>query len=462
MTPPPEPSPFAPADANTNLPEARKPQPPPRSDTAGNSAPGEVPGPGRPVTLTQAVRQAIDYNPLIGEALARAREARAGIGVATSAMLPQLDAHVAAGPGIGGNYYTASGADFFDPQQTMGSMRTEVGVTARQLIYDFGATQSRVDRSQAAYQSETEKALDQSDDISQRVAETYIKILEQQELIALANENVAELQRIGKLVSDNESNGNATKADTKRVTSRIAEAEQARSDAELELQIAVDRFQTLVGRKPGKLKGPPSLGGVIPPGPEQALSFAEARSPKLQALRSGIRAARAEIEAIKGDGKPMVNLEGDYLSKNFAGYQKTSELDARGVIAFRYKFADGGLNRSRIEEANGRLQQQEYRLLYEKDQLASDLRQSYQAIATARGKLSLIRTGLESSQKARSLYLEQFGGGKRTLLELLDVQASWYLARRNEITNQHDEIRAVYAILRSLGRLTQAVLGSKA
>jgi hypothetical protein len=59
-------------------------------------------------------------------------------------------------------------------------------------------------------------------------------------------------------------------------------------------------------------------------------------------------------------------------------------------------------------------------------------------------------------------YLEQFGGGKRTLLELLDVQASWYLARRNEITNQNDELRAVYAILRSLGRLTQAVLGSKA
>jgi TolC family type I secretion outer membrane protein len=462
MPPPPEPSPFAAANAQTNLPEVRKPPVPVRPDLAGNSMPGETQPSGQPSSLAQAVRQAIDYNPQIGMALARAREARAGIGVATSALLPQLEGRVAAGPGIGGNYQTASGADFFDPKQTTGSMRSEVGVSARQLLYDFGATQSRVDRSQATYQSETERALDQSDDIAQRVADSYVKIREQQQLITLATENVTELRRIAKLVQDNETNGNATKADTKRVSARLAEAEQSLSDAQLELQIAVDRFQILVGRKPGTLKSAPDLSRHIPPGPAQALELAEARSPRLQAIRASIRAARSEIDAIKGEGKPTVNLEGDYLSKGYSGYGKTSELDARGVIALRYKFADGGLNRSRIEEAAGRLQAEEFRLLYEKDQLSGDLRQSYQAIASSRGKTSMINTGLEASEKARALYLEQFGGGKRTLLELLDVQASWYLARRNQITNQHEEMRAVYAILRSMGRLTQSILGQGA
>jgi hypothetical protein len=41
-------------------------------------------------------------------------------------------------------------------------------------------------------------------------------------------------------------------------------------------------------------------------------------------------------------------LQGDHLSKNFAGVDTSSELDARAMLALRYKFIDGGLNSSKL------------------------------------------------------------------------------------------------------------------
>ena len=39
------------------------------------------------------------------------------------------------------------------------------------------------------------------------------------------------------------------------------------------------------------------------------------------------------------------------------------------------------------------------------------------------------------------------------------MQASYYMARRNAITNGYDQRRTSYGILRSLGRITTTLIG---
>jgi TolC family type I secretion outer membrane protein len=413
-----------------------------------------------PTTLSAAIARALEQNPEIGMALANAREARAGIGVARAGLYPQVEGRVAGGIGAGGNYTTPWGTEFFDAKQTTGSARAELGLSAQQLLYDFGATANDVNRSKNNYQSQVESALDTGEDIAQRVAEAYLRILEQSELFSVANQNMTELQRIAKLVQDNESNGNATVADTKRVKARLSEADQNRIDIQLSLQIANDQFKLLVGTAAGKLRPAPSLRSALPASPVAAIELAERRSPRLKASESAIRAAKNEIDGIRGLGAARIELQGDYLSKNFSGIDTSSELDARAMLALRYKFIDGGLNSSKLEEASARLHKEEMRYRYERDDLSSRLRQAYQSLSSARGKTQQIQDGLQASSKARELYLEQFSGGKRSLLELLDVQASWYIARRNEISNRYDEHKSSYSVLRSVGQLAQVVLAT--
>jgi TolC family type I secretion outer membrane protein len=436
------------------------PSPPVLLPPVDNISRGEEPK-SAPASLSASIAQALEQNPEIGVELAKAKEALAGIGVARAGLYPQFEGRVAAGWGAGGNYTTPWGSDYFDPTQTTGSLRGEAGLSAQQLLYDFGATENDVNRSKNSYQSKAEAVVDKTEDLSQRVAEAYLKILEQTELVAVANQNMAELQRIAKLVQDNETNGNATTADTKRVKARLSEADQNRIDAQLGLQLAGDQFRLLVGSSPGKLTPAPLLLAALPSSPDAAIAIAERRSPRLKASESAIRAAKNEIDAIKGQGAARVELQGDYVSKNYAGVNTNSELDARAMLAVRYKFLDGGLNSSKIEEAAARLHREEMLYRFERDDLHSRLRQAYQSLGSAQSKRQQIQDGLQASSKARELYLQQFSGGKRSLLELLDVQASWYLARRNDITNRFDVHKSSYTVLRSLGQLTQALLATK-
>lgn len=436
------------------------PSPPILLPPVDNTSQAE-PAAAAPGSLQASVTRALEQNPEIGMALAKAKEARAGIGVAEAGLYPQLEGRAAGGVGAGGNYKTPWGTEFFNDKKTSGSARGDVALSAQQLLYDFGSTKDDVNRSKNSYQAQVESALDTGEDIAQRVSESYLKILEQTELLAVANENMAELERIAKLVQDNESNGNATVADTKRVKARLAEADQTRIDTQLALQVANDQFKLLVGSPAAKKLSPaPSLLATLPPSPEAAIELAERRNPKLKSSESTIKAAKNEIDAIKGQGAARIELQGDYFSKNFDGYNNSSEMDARAMLALRYKFLDGGLNSSKIEQAAARLHHAEMRYRYDRDDISSKLRQAYQSLGSARSKRQQIQDGLQASSKARELYLEQFGGGKRSLLELLDVQGSWYLARRNEITNRFDEHRSSYTVLRSVGQLAGMLLAA--
>jgi outer membrane protein TolC len=65
---------------------------------------------------------------------------------------------------------------------------------------------------------------------------------------------------------------------------------------------------------------------------------------------------------------------------------------------------------------------------------------------------------VKASDNARALYNEQFSGGKRTLLELLDVQSAYYSAKYNSIVNATEVRLTTFNILRSLGRLGDSLI----
>ena len=95
---------------------------------------------------------------------------------------------------------------------------------------------------------------------------------------------------------------------------------------------------------------------------------------------------------------------------------------------------------------------------FERDELDADIRQFFRAIDAARGKAKSLDEGVAASARARELYTEQFLGGKRTLFELLDIQAAYFNANRSQILNMFEETRSVCGVLRSLGLLTQIAL----
>ncbi len=417
-------------------------------------ASGRGSAPARAFRLPDAVTSALMTYPEIRVYEARLREAKAGIGVARSALWPSADLRLAIGGNFSGNYegQTIPYTKAFNASDGRG----DGGVILRQLVFDFGAAFSDVRRAELMRDSEMMRLRDKVEDIAGKTVQAYLKVLEQRALVALVDEVIGAHEELARIVQAHAREGHGTIADVERVNARIVDVRAIRSDVTLELKAAEDQFERLTRHRPAGLAPPPDMLTRIPRSPAQAVQEMLANNPRLAALASSTSASRAELDFQRASALPRFNLEVEGETKNFRnGPSGRTQAEARGMLAMRYRFMDGGLSSATREQTLARIEGGEFSLLNEREQLEQNIRQAYRSIDSSRSKLRLVQSGVSSARKVRELYLEQFKGGKRTVFELLDSQMSLFTVRRNQIESQFESRRAAYEIFRATGTLTQ-------
>ena len=413
---------------------------------------------GVAMNFAQAVRRTISDNPLVIASIAVTREAKAGIGVARSPMLPALEMNAATGQNVSGNYGTAVQQPYIDLTKAYGRWAAEGAIAGRQLIYDFDATKEQVRRAKFNWRAMNAREVATVEEVTQNVAITYLKVQESRDLLQLAIDNVAAIQEILELLVESQKNGNATMADVARVRGRLVEADALRADQEFGLKIAMDRFRILVQQPPGALAPFPDFAAVIPADKARAVELMIKNNPRMMASQEQINAAEAEIRSLDGQNKPRLDAQLDAIGRNYRGYLTNSQIETRAMVNFSYKIFDGGKNRAELEGAYARLQQEYMRFRDNKDNLELDLRQALWTLDSTRGKSLALQEGLSDNREARRLYTEQFKGGKRTLLELLEVQSAYFQSSLAVTNNQYEQRRAIVQILRILGLLSKTTL----
>ena len=412
-------------------------------------------------TLREVIAIALERHPQILAARARVREAIAGIDVAKANGKFQLDGSYGYGYGGAGQTQEKLSPALFDQDHLTQQVRNELSLSGKQLIYDFGSTESGVLRAVSLKASEDYNLSAKIDDIAISVADAFMKVVEARELSRLNKMNIEALQKIQDLVIANQNNGNGTIADVKRVEARLVDAKTVAADTEAELQNANDRFRRLVKAEPGNLRPAPILTSFIPKSPSMAIEMLPHSSSHLLSIDSAIRGIDMELKSKKQGLMPQLVLQLDTTTKVYTGKADKNDFDARAMLNLSYKFIDGGLADAQIAQILSRLDQEHQRYDFDRDEAEADLRQFFNAIDAARGKSQSLAEGVDASAKARELYTEQFRGGKRTLFELLDIQTAYFSASRNQIMNFFEEQRSVYAVLKTLGLFTQVAMNAK-
>ena len=416
---------------------------------------------GRARSLSEVIARAVASSPEIGAAGASAAQAKAGIGIAQASLYPTLDSTLSTGHGTFGNYTQSKVQDYWDKKYASGSWRSDGYLSGRQLLYDWGATDKDIERAEALARSQNLKTRAVIEDVAFRSADAYLQIQQQRDLVKLAHENVASMRELARLVELNQNNGNGTLADVKRVRARVLDAETQLADAEADLLNGIDRFRRLTRSEPGELKPMPTFRRQIPATKEQALMQALRQSPRILSLSAASDAARAEVVSTRATGLPKIQLEASVSTKELRSRNNSTEVDARGVLSLRYNLMDGGLLANQVEQALQRQVESDMKQQSERDSVEADLRQYYRTLSTAQGKASSIAASAEANGKAREVYGQQFQGGKRTLLELLEVQTAYFTSRRALILNAYEERRAANGVLLAVGRFAETALAAR-
>ncbi len=238
------------------------------------------------------MRVLIGNNPDIGIAAAKEKEQYAAISGAQASLLPTVDLTAAAGPQR--NWQT-------DPQGN--AIRREVGLSFRQNLYDFGAAQSNVERANLAYRSATHARVAKSEQTVFDMLDLLLKTQQIDRTIAITKRNIEAHEAILKIVQSNESNGNSTVADVKRVTTRLESARSALIDLTTDRTNAADAFRRLTDVEVDRVvdRISPKLGGD----PARLTQERLEQNPELVAIQNEIASLKQQLEAVRSGPCPV-------------------------------------------------------------------------------------------------------------------------------------------------------------
>ena len=409
------------------------------------------------LSLNEAVAYAVLSHPAMGAQAAKVQSTIADIHGAEAAKRPTLEVFGGSGGSLFGSYQNSPRQ--FKSVNVPPTERTDIGFTFRQLVYDFGAARAEIARNRSLADAERLRLADQAEDIALRTVNSYLNLLEQSELLGLIDRTAANQRKLSGLVKLNEQNGNGTQADVDRIKAKVIETEAMRSDINTAYHVALDEFHRLTSLEPKQVNRPKSLADQIPKTVAEAIAATKTSNASLLALRATGASFGHALTELDAQSKPRLDLQGDGQVRHYIGRPSASAgaVDVRAMLMVSYKLMDGGLLKAQTERILANQRTNEFKTLDEEETIELNLRRFYQSLSANRAKRAAAANGVATTLKVNDLYIEQFKAGKRTIFELLDSNMMVFTMQKNRINGEYEQMRAIYGILRNLGRLTEAV-----
>ena len=444
---------LRPVDAMVG-PDAPPPQPPAAVEA---DEPEPAPAPPAPAgtegteSLTDAIIASLKGNPEIQISLAQQDDARYAVNEARAAYLPRIDVTGAWGREFARNI----------PQAATQRFRSEATVALNQNLWDFGVTINDIKRARASYRSAQWGTRERIESISYDIANAYLGVLLQQNLVALAEGEIASVRKILRIVTVQKDLGLTTAADVERAQTRLDNVRSQLLDRQSALEQARNAYKRLTDHMPLRAAEVPAAGSALPESADAAVDLIDTRSPRLAQAVEDRRSLDKQYDSQADTALPRLGLTiaSDYRQDVLGSTGRA--IDARAMVTFSYRLYNGGGATATKRRIAARLRQADYELDRRRREVEQDIRIDYASLGAAREKIATIEAEIASAEKVADLYKQQFRGGRRTVFDLLDAEQLLFAAKAKQTANQIALRAAEYRVLQKLGGLFDLVSGGQ-
>jgi adhesin transport system outer membrane protein len=400
-------------------------------------------------TLTETVERAVRTFPDLRAAEANRRAVEETLPQARSQLLPSLDGTLGRGREWSDNSLTrAQGGD-------VSLTRGEAQVTLSQLLYDGGAALGQLRRQRARSQAAAEQVASLGEAVAQRAAEVFFEVLRLQALVSIAQQNLAVHRRTFEQVSIRTEKGVGRRSDDRQAEARLALAQASLSQLSGQLDEAVAAYRHITGIVPVQLLRGDAPLGALPVDLQAALGQAVATHPAVRAAEQDLRAAEQERESARDSLWPRVTLElGATRNTDIDGIPGAN-YDRTAMLRLRQNLYRGGADSARVREAGARREEALARLGRARIDVERDVRQAWDGLAAARGRLEALRLHADASAEVVEAYRGQFSIGQRSLLDVLNAENESFAARSNYVSGDFAVSVGAYRLLAAMGRMLE-------
>ena len=216
-------------------------------------------------SINDALRQAMLTNPAVGEASANRRATQSELRQTQSTLLPQVRIEASYGPEkFDQSAAVLTGSALPIPVVGAGSWRngSQASVVVRQILFDGFSSIHDVWRQTARVNAAASRVKERTELIALDAAEAYVDVVRYMRLVGLAEQNVANHEKIFSNVNSRFSGGRAGEGDLEQSRERVENARAALAEFRRSLEDARAKYRRTVGLEAYNLRFPAPLRGM--------------------------------------------------------------------------------------------------------------------------------------------------------------------------------------------------------
>jgi adhesin transport system outer membrane protein len=403
-----------------------------------------VTAPGAAQTLPQVVERALQAYPSIQSAIAKVNASRADIDKARSAHQPQIGLTASSNQYASGSVPSAIG-------------RTSVSPTAKLNLWSGGRIEAEATRAEALTRAAEFQRDGTLDDVAQQACEAYLNWDKTADLYSLAVRNVnshretlEDIQKIAQVDT-------GRRIDYEQALVRMENATLALQQRKADLTQAMQKLRRFwpdeMDARPVGLDAVVSENGVlgqIPMSMASAMDRVTDALPMVAQARAQVQAAEAAVKVAKGQYWPSVDAA---MSRQFN--TNTLRFETFSQLQLNAPLYTGGATSALIESALGQLKATQFSLDEARLIAREKAGLAWQEWASARARSSVGSAQSDVGDKLVEGYRQQFRVARRSLLDLLNIQADFFNYRSAARAAFHDERLSRVRLLAATGDLAR-------
>lgn len=412
--------------------------------------------PSQAVDIRTVIADTVKSNPLV---LAELRETDARdrqVRQALAGYYPTLDLVA----GYGFQERDPADRTFAKPGRTRNELeRSELQLSARQLVFDGFFTPYEHKNQQARQRSAEYRATSVGEDISLSVTRVFLEVLKQEAILQLAQDTLDYHQSVFDRMDERFQSGVGSRADLDQISSRLALARTNLQNVRANLRNARINYQQVVGTFPsdGALEFPGSYHKYLPANVEAAVERAAEHHPIMKVAETDLEATGYTYEQTKSSFYPRFDVEVERdLNDNIDGSEEQID-DLRVMLRMRYNLFRGGADQARTQQFAYLVEKAKEIRNNARREVEQELRLAWVAHETLTEQIPVLMRYVENAGATKNAYIDQFDLGRRTLLDLLNTENESVNAERDLINARHDLILNEYRIFHGMGDLMATV-----
>lgn len=407
-----------------------------------------APGEGRAQNLMEALSLAYTNNPTLQAQRARLRSVDEGVPQALSGWRPDVRFTSELGK-LRRRTNNSEGFGTGDDSRTF----YNGGFRITQNVYAGGTTEAEIKQAKHEVSAERARLMTTEQEVLLDAATAYMDVFREEAVLRLNINNEQVLSRQLQATRDRFNVGEVTRTDVAQAESRLARATAERIQAEGDLEVSRAFYEQIVGAKPTAVPNP-GYPAALPTEVDEAITLARNGNPAVVSATYDERAARAFVDAVKGELLPSVDLVGDASRSRNEGSPDRTVDDITVTAELTVPLYQQGAVSSQVREAIQLAGENQLQVEEARRAAIEDARSGFEQLLTARASIQSREAEVRAAKIALEGVEQEAAVGSRTVLDVLDAEQELLDAQVNLVRDQRDAIVASYQLLAAVGRLT--------